>query len=124
MPKDNPLVVLPPVNLAPHLVAYASELGLFKSYGMGLAPMGWIDILAWASLTGTELHPEEARTLRDMSAAYVAHSSAAKDYECDHPYPDETPEATTSAKPASIREKMQAIKANRAAAEKRGKGLK
>lgn len=38
--------------------------------GREATPLGWQDIDAFARLTGTELTHEEARILREMSAAY------------------------------------------------------
>lgn len=38
---------------------------------MGDAPLGWPDIQAYAQITAAEIDPWEARTLRDLSAAYL-----------------------------------------------------
>lgn len=75
-----------------HLQQYALELGLSKPSGMGAVPIDWQDIQAWSCLTGTYLHPEEARILKSLSQTYVLWSQKAKQYDCNAPYfEDETP---------------------------------
>ena len=84
----SPHKKLPSVNLAPYLLQYCMELGLFKHGAMGPVPMDWIDIQAWLSITQLTVHPEEARTMIDASRTYVSWLTKSKDMDCGAPYPD------------------------------------
>ncbi len=64
---------------------YAYELGLQKSGGMGMIPIDWVDIKAWAELTGTELHAEESKLLRELSFLYVSTYNSSKSHDCPAP---------------------------------------
>lgn len=104
LPADHPLKHPPKITKAIHLQQYALELGLFKAGGMGLAPIDWVDIQAWATMTGTHLHPEEARILRGLSHTYVSWSNKAKEYDCPAPYFESETPAT---KGATVKAQMQ-----------------
>lgn len=106
---------LPDVTLAPYLAQYLIELGIYKSTGMGLAPLDWVDIRAWVELTGTEILPEEARILRELSAVYLSHSNKGKEPDAPAPFLERE---TTADRGANIKEQMQAFKTKRGA--KRG----
>ena len=67
---------------------YAHELGLQKNTGMGVAPVDWVDIKAWAQLTGTELHAEESKILRQLSFYYVSQYNNSKAHDCPAPEND------------------------------------
>lgn len=67
---------------------YAHELGLQKNSGMGAVPVDWVDIKAWAQLTGTELHAEESRILRLLSFHYVSQYNISKVHDCLVPQND------------------------------------
>lgn len=56
---------------------------------MGEGPIAWTDITAWQSLTGIELQPWEARTIRRLSIAFVHQRSEAKEPDCPAPYKDD-----------------------------------
>ena len=61
-----------PDNPAPHLTEWFFELGPTVAVGMGEGPIGWQDMFAWSGLTGIELDPWEAQTLRRMSQGYLS----------------------------------------------------
>lgn len=54
-----------------YLLDAANELGWASSNGMGLSPLPWGEIMAYAAATGRTFAPWEARALRAMSEAYV-----------------------------------------------------
>lgn len=68
---------LPP-NPAPHLLTWLIEIGLTEAAGMGVVPISWREIDAWANRTRIDLPPWEARLIRQLSSAYVAESKAAE----------------------------------------------
>lgn len=86
--KRSPNRELPDVIVAPYLIQYAHELGLQKNTGMGVAPIEWVDIKAWAQLTGTELYPEESKILRELSFHYVSQYNISKAHDCPAPEND------------------------------------
>lgn len=55
---------------------------------MGVAPIEWVDIKAWAQLTGTELYPEESKILRELSFHYVSQYNISKAHDCPAPEND------------------------------------
>lgn len=56
-----------PFNPAPHITDWLFEIGPMAGEG----PIDWQDMLAWSQLTGIDLNPWEARTLRRLSRAFV-----------------------------------------------------
>lgn len=60
------------------LVGAALECGLASQGGMGLAPIAWQEIQAWATLTGED-DPWLCATLRHLSRAYVDEYHASRD---------------------------------------------
>ena len=84
----SPHKKLPHVKTAPYLLQYCMEVGLYKHGGMGIAPLDWVDIMAWHSLNGITLHPLEAKIIFDASRIYVEWVSKAKDLNCPAPFPE------------------------------------
>ena len=75
---------------------------------MGMVPIEWADILAWVQLTGTELYPEEARILRELSFAYVAQYTVSKDPDCPAPFfTDDSPVDSVKQQMARFKQKRQ-----------------
>ena len=104
MLQDNhPHKIPPPVKLAPYLLEYSFELGLFKNGAMGMTPLDWVDVSAWVSLMNVDLHPEEIKILRELSYAFVSWTNKAKEQNCPAPYGDEL---TATVKSANIKEQM------------------
>ena len=60
------------------LVSAAMECGLTTSNGMGLAPVPWSEIQAWASIAGED-DPWVLQAVRQLSLAYCSEHHAAKD---------------------------------------------
>ena len=101
---------MPLVPTAPHLLQYSLEIGLCKSSGMGIAPIDWVDINAWVELTGTAIHPEEARIIRGLSSTFVTQTSKSKKQDCPAPF---FSEETQEAKSDNIKMQMKRFKNRR-----------
>ena len=61
---------------------------MVKSGAMGAAPIDWVDLAAWVSLSRIYLHPEEAKIIMEASRTYVSWLSKSKDDNCPAPFPD------------------------------------
>lgn len=83
-----------PENPAPHLIDWFLEIGPTVSAGMVEAPIGWPDMAAWQGLTGIELDPWEARTIRRMSSAFISQRQDAKKPGCPPPWSPDLPKET------------------------------
>ena len=79
---------MPPLDHMDHLAAFFQEVGPAASGGMGLMPISFTEIYNWASVTGTTLTGWEAKTLRQMSKAYVAEYNRSDDEHTPPPYED------------------------------------
>lgn len=77
-----------PFNPLPYITDWLFEIGPTVPAGMGMARLGWPDLLAWQSISGIELSPWEATTLRGLSSDYLNMSLDAKVMECPAPYLD------------------------------------
>lgn len=75
-----------PDNPAPHVTDWFLEIGPTVATGMGEGPIGWQDMTAWSELTGVELDPWEAKTIRSLSSAFVAERHRARKPGCLAPY--------------------------------------
>lgn len=53
---------------------------------MGSGPIGWEALAAWSAMTGVELDPWEARTIRRLSKAFVAEQFDARKPSCPAPF--------------------------------------
>lgn len=84
--SDNPLKTLPEVKGLSHLIRYAANIGFGKQTGMGMIPIDWVDIVAWSQLTGTELYPDEAEIIREISLVYVSQHTRSKEFDCPAPF--------------------------------------
>ena len=85
MQKRDLPILLPP-NPAEHVTDWLLEIGPTSISGMGEAPVSWETIDAWQRLTGIELDPWEARTIRRLSSAYVGQRYEARKPNCPPPY--------------------------------------
>ena len=86
MQARNEQPVLPPVS-ARHIVDWWLEIG-----PAGDGALTWQEIAAWEQLTGIELEPWEAKTIRSMSAAFVSQRFEARKAGCPAPYSTEQDE--------------------------------
>ena len=59
------------VSKSGFILGAVTELGWAGSNGMGPTTLSWSEIKAYGELTGQNLAPWEARTLRNISEAYV-----------------------------------------------------
>jgi hypothetical protein len=83
---ERPLL---PVNPAPHLTEWLFDIGPSSPGSMGDAALGYQDMAAWQAISGVELLPWEARTLRRLSGEYLVGRHAAEDQACPPPYAGE-----------------------------------
>ena len=63
---------LPELESYSFLAEWLRDLGYYGSSGFGAEPISWSEMRAWSELTGHDLTPFEAETLRLMSESYVA----------------------------------------------------
>lgn len=75
-----------PPNPAPHLTDWLLEIGPTTSGSMGEAAIGWQDLTAWERITGIELEPFEAKTIRRLSQVFISARYEAKKPDCPIPY--------------------------------------
>lgn len=54
--------------------------------GMGPTSLSWADLIHWQEITGIELTPWEAKTLRRLSRAFVDQMNASKEPTCPAPF--------------------------------------
>ena len=59
------------VAVSGYLIDAAAEMGWCSGNGLGASALTWTEIGAYAKATGQRFAPWEARTLRNMSAAFV-----------------------------------------------------
>lgn len=83
--RDGITPPMPP-NPAPHVIDRLIEIGLTEAPGLGAGPLTWMQIEAWARLTGIMLEPWEARLIRRLSGDYLAESRKAEDLNCPPPW--------------------------------------
>lgn len=76
---------LPPCPV-PFIVEHLVEIGPVVSSGMGSAPIGWSDILAWQACTGVALSPWASRQIRSLSIAYLTMCREAEKPDCPAPW--------------------------------------
>lgn len=75
---EQPLL---PANPAPYVTDWLFEIGP----GMD-GPIGWQEMTAWERLTGIELNPWEARTIRWLSQEYLSERQQARKADSPAPY--------------------------------------
>ncbi len=70
-----------PENPAPHLTDWLLEIGPV----VGEHAIGWQDMAAWSRITGVELSPWEARTIRKLSKSFIDQRYMARKASCREP---------------------------------------
>jgi hypothetical protein len=85
MEKRDEAINWPP-NPAPYLSEWFLEIGPTIAGSMGEAPIGWQDIAAWQTITGIELEPWEARTIRRLSQVFISQRHESEKPDCPAPY--------------------------------------
>jgi hypothetical protein len=89
---------MPPIDYeVRYLTDYLFEAGPVMSGAMAAAPLTHIEIQAWSQLSGIELSPWEARTLRQLSCEHIVESSRASKPDCPPPW---SPKAEQIDRPA------------------------
>lgn len=72
-----------------YLVECLFDAGPVLPGGMGVVPLGFVDLRAWQHAMGLTLTPWQAKTLRRLSCDYVAASQAAESPDCPSPWAPE-----------------------------------
>ena len=96
---------LPPLTAGEHIVGHLFDAGPVLHTGMGPVPLSWSELATWQRVTGVELSPWEAQTLRRLSAEYIATQQAAEDPAMPPPYataPTQDQRARVAASLASV----------------------
>lgn len=75
-----------PPNPAPYLTGWLFDVGPTCPSSMGEAVVSYQDLAAWQAISGVELMPWEARTLKRLSRSYLAMSQRAGEPDCAPPY--------------------------------------
>lgn len=78
-----------PPNPAQYLTGWLFDIGPTVAGAMGEAPFGYQDLAAWQAISGVELMPWEARTLRRLSLAYLSERQRAEEQGRPAPYSGE-----------------------------------
>lgn len=76
---------IPDLGAARYLLDLLFEVGPVQSTGMGLGPLSWQEIMAFALATNEITEPWELRALRTMSEAYLAELDRGKSLLCIAP---------------------------------------
>ena len=69
-----------------YLVSYLFEIGPTMAAGMGSGPITHGEIESWQRITGIDLNPWDARTLRRLSIDYLSESQKATQMDCPAPW--------------------------------------
>lgn len=77
---------LPPLLAGEHVIGHLFDAGPVLHTGMGPVPLSWSELATWQTVTGIELTPWEAQTVRRLSAEYVTTQQAAEDPGMPPPY--------------------------------------
>jgi len=72
----------PEVGNFQYLWEYFAEIGAGKQTNGAYVPLEWVDLASWIAVTGIKLDRWEARTLMEMSAAFVEYTYKAKSVSC------------------------------------------
>lgn len=91
-----------PPNPMPHITERLIEMGLVEVAGMGAVPLSWSTLSAWSQMTGVRLCPWEARTMRRLSAEYLAEGRRAEDMTCPPPWAAPVSEVEISSEQAAL----------------------
>lgn len=98
---------MPPID-GGYLVAYLFEIGPTMTAGMGSGPITHGEIESWQRITGVELNPWEARTLRRLSVDYLVESQKATDIKSEAPW-TESEDVIPAHKDTSTRDAIRAL---------------
>lgn len=88
--------ILPPLCKYGDLLAeWFMSVGPTMQSGMGHVPVSWAEIEAWKTLTGNDIDPWEAETLREASIQYSVQLFRSTDKICQAPWAECRPDAKT-----------------------------
>jgi broad specificity phosphatase PhoE len=90
MQKDGRTPEFPPIPTR-YLVDWFFEIGPSSPGGMAGATLTWSEMEAWQRLTGISLEAWEARTIREMSRAFLKQQHDSRKANCPAPW-SESPE--------------------------------
>ena len=78
--------VMPEVDEGRYLINWLNDLGL-ANYGFnGVIPLTFIDLQAWAAMTGRNPNPWESTTLITLSRQYCSQMDASSKKGCEPPF--------------------------------------
>lgn len=81
----EPEFELPDSDNITHIISMMSELGLASSKGGNISQIDWGDIESWRNVTGIDISPWEAETMRHLSGVYVTQYYSSLDNGCVAP---------------------------------------
>lgn len=85
--EDHPLLTLPPIESHRYIIEWLFDVGPGMSYGMGLCPLTYQEINAWAD--GIEISAWERETLKILSSEYLSWSNKSTKKDCPAPYQED-----------------------------------
>ena len=86
--ENHPLLTLPPVESHRYIIEWLFDVGPGMSFGMGLCPLTYQEINAWAD--GIEISAWERETLKTLSSEYLSWSNKSTKDGCPAPYIEDT----------------------------------
>ncbi|MCK4706858.1 MAG: hypothetical protein KAT90_15395 [Gammaproteobacteria bacterium] len=81
----QPEYQLPEIGDAMYLVNALAEIGQGKTSGDMLIPIDWLDLKAWADMTGAAMSAGEFEAIRGLSSDYVSQFYRSRDADCPMP---------------------------------------
>lgn len=80
--REQGQAILLPHNPAEYLTEWLLDIGP----AVGDRSLGYVDLAAWQAISGIELEPWEARTLRRLSGEWLGQSAKARQAACPPPF--------------------------------------
>jgi hypothetical protein len=110
MKNDNYMPEMPPVEVGAYLLNWLFDAGPTMPGGMSTSVLTSAELQAWQHNTGNRMTPWEARTLRNLSAAYVAELLEAANPKRSAPWhPEDMPDEDKKATAQSMRESLRSM---------------
>lgn len=78
--------MLPDIGSGIYIINWLHEAGLLTATGMGVAPLSWQEIEAWASVTETQTELWERLMIKELSEVYVRELNVASAKDAPSPY--------------------------------------
>lgn len=65
-------LAIPDIDGAEQIIAWLDEIGFYRVGDMGIRPIDWQELKAWADMTATELTPQQSISIIKASQSYVS----------------------------------------------------